>query len=221
MRRRSSFWVQVTSGAIMVTACSVILAGCRLEESLSEVGTPPSTEAAATAGLPTVDLSTAASFDPKAPGFRIVDPCSEIPEDVLREAGLGKRSEITHEPGALHRFCAFSVDSGERFPDGANLAVNIGTRQRAESVGEPVKLPLITEIPNAYQFRMAKGDKAQCSSVAQTSGGQFSAGFIDRNKRMTEQEVCDRSLALLEKLYPIVEGIARNGSSRNQQRSIS
>ncbi|WP_236684287.1 DUF3558 family protein [Corynebacterium epidermidicanis] len=172
-------------------------------------------DAAESPGLPTVDLSTPASFDPKAPGFRIVDPCSEIPDEVLREVGLGERSRITHEPGAQFRFCGFSVESGERFPNRVRLAVNTGTQAKAESVGEAVNLPLRTSIPNVYQYRLAVGDKFTCASVAQTSGGQFDVDFEDRNKKMTEQEVCDRSLALLEKLYPIVEGIARNGSSRN------
>lgn len=217
MRLQSISAVQMLSSAIAVTTCSALLAGCSLGVASSEStqSAPAQSGAPQSSALPTVDLSTPASFNPKDPGFRIFDPCSELPEDVLKSAGLGKRSEITHPPGANYRFCGFDVESGERFTNSVNLAVNLGTREKAEKIGEPVSRDTGSPIPGVYQYRTMRGEKGKCSSVAQTSGGQFDIQFSDENRKMTEQEVCARSLALLEMLYPIVEGKIRAGSIGN------
>lgn len=209
--------VQGLSSAIAIAICSVLVSSCSFGAATGDTKSQNDSaqSGASTTSVPEIDLSAPVTFNPKDPNFRIADPCADIPEEVLREAGLGQRSKITNPPNANYRACGFEIESGERFKNAVHLGVNLGNLEKVRRMSEIHSESVASEIPGVYQYHSMGAPNEECASVAQTSGGQFDVSFKDHNKQMSEEQICAESLALLEKFYPIVEGKLRNGSARS------
>ncbi|MFV8395667.1 DUF3558 domain-containing protein [Corynebacterium hindlerae] len=200
----------VLSTAIAITFFTLSLTSCTNgADTAPRKGETTTTVSADTAPI---NAQTPATFNPKDPNFRLFDPCTELDDEVFKKAGLGKRLRFGSEPGADFRLCGFSASEDEAFSGTISVIMN---RVNLETVRR--KHVVISEnasnvIPGVYQHRLDEKSTSECTSTSQTSRGQFEVKVHDLDKALTGEEVCKRSLAFLEILYPEVEKKIRNGT---------
>ncbi|MEJ5928431.1 DUF3558 domain-containing protein [Corynebacterium sp. H128] len=215
MRRLRARSKQKLSTAIAITCFTLASCATTTADTASSSTGEPETGGADTA---TIDVQTPATFDPKDPNFKLFDPCTELPDEVFKEAGLGKRSRFGNEPGADYKICTFQTAPDAGFFGSVSVimnAIDFDTIQRKMHV---IRGTVNANMPGVYQYREAEDQIHDCSSVAQSSGGQLEVTVTDLDKKLSSSEVCDQSLAYLQFIYPEVEQRLNNGTHSDRFR---
>ncbi|QTH60445.1 DUF3558 domain-containing protein [Corynebacterium hindlerae] len=203
----------VLSTAIAITFFTLSLTSCTNgADTAPHKGETTTTVSADTAPI---DAQTPATFNPKDPNFRLFDPCTELDDEVFKKAGLGKRSGFGNWPGADFRICTFTTGEDSEYFGSVSVIMNSVNKETVRRTQHLFSESVESEIPGVYQYRLDAESVHECTSTSQTRMGQFEIKVNDLDKKLSDNEVCDQSLAFLENLYPEVEKKIGNGTYRN------
>ncbi|WP_411709547.1 DUF3558 family protein [Corynebacterium sp. LaCa116] len=138
------------------------------------------------------------TFDRTVPGFRVFDPCSEIPSEVLAELGLEPNSEPERESG--YRSCHFSTKYSQTGQADVLIASDHESIETVKN-GDPII------------FRGLKGEQEEilviedtfirdvsCTSYVETKRGMVSLSWTELSRDVSMNERCQASLDLLKAL---------------------
>lgn len=138
------------------------------------------------------------TFDRTVPGFRVFDPCSEIPSEALAELGLEPNSEPERESG--YRSCQFSTN----YADGRSADVVLETEDiELERIRRayPDERSVKGDIPD--QIYIVEGTFVPgltCTSYVETVRGTVSASWTEFGPEISLDHKCQSSASLISKL---------------------
>ena len=194
--------------ALLVTVSGLLLTGCvSMGDSDAQVSPNSATDER---GLSTAkgeevevvaeesSLPPVGSFDPEAPDFDLFDPCTEISEESLRRAELGRPEEFL-TPTKLDMACRFD-DYGH---SGVFVSVNI-----VSTVVSLDDLPSnFVDVPgvavpdrNWKAFRLAGETETTCRAAVQTQQGTIAVDLYEPTGAVSPSEICEHGFDILESL---------------------
>ncbi|WP_408930333.1 DUF3558 family protein [Corynebacterium axilliensis] len=138
------------------------------------------------------------TFDRTVPGFRVFDPCSEIPSEVLAELGLEPNSEPERESG--YRSCHFDAVSASGEP--ADVAL-VSQQHTLDAIRETYPDEFVDETSSAdvvYTVEDTFIRNVSCTSYVETSRGLFSVSWTQLGIDMSMKEKCIESKKLMNSL---------------------
>ncbi|WP_350309354.1 DUF3558 family protein [Corynebacterium sp. MSK218] len=138
-------------------------------------------------------------FDRSASGFKVFDPCTEIPSEVFAELGVEMTSAPLRESG--YRSCQFSASSN-----------NGGSRAFLVLESEDYSLEQIQEL-YPYKYSGLEGIPGEiytvedtfirgvtCSSYVQTVRGLISVSWTESTAAVSMRDKCQSSADFLSRL---------------------
>lgn len=193
------------SGAVLVA----VLAGCSLGESHSEDSSeiPSSSSAAA---VPSADAPPAFHFQSgdlvlgdftyEEVAGNIFNPCEEISAEEFAAIGFQKDGRLRRAHAKDVIACPISSSEGSF---GVEYAVMGGSANMLDAIqqGGSVETGVSRRIGGAYSYGPIGVDADICYTAVDTVRGQLSVGAGGIMTSYSKQDLCDRSLAILEALY--------------------
>lgn len=138
-------------------------------------------------------------FDRSAPGFRVFDPCTEIPGEVFSDLGVEMTSGPLRESG--YRSCQFSAQS--RAVGSRAYLVLESQDYTLEQIQElyPDKYSGLVGIPGEiYTAEDTFIRGVTCSSYVQTVQGLVSVSWTESTASVSMRDKCQSSADFLSKL---------------------
>lgn len=134
------------------------------------------------------------NFDRTDPDFDLFDPCTEIPEEKLKEAGLGERLEGDFSfPDSKH--CSFLFNGGDE-PAVVSLASSelsfkeVEASEGRKEIYRGAKLPVVG-------FENEFGTELYCAIHVETVRGDLSVSFGDQALKAPMPEKCSSAESIL------------------------
>lgn len=159
-----------------------------------------STEAAATStSVAETSGLVLGEFDPEGE-FTVFDPCTEIPAEVLAEAGLGKPVQETRYDGALSVRCPF-VATDPELSGFYTLTGDKVPRERIIERGLLLSEDAQSNIPGVYLHHMGSPVPDECSAAVHTNRGRFVVHYAETLTTRSREELCALAVANLEALF--------------------
>ena len=175
-------FLPVALGAFL-TACS----------STTLVEVPPSPTPEPT---PVLELG---DFDPEG-DFEVFDPCTEIPPEVLAEAGLIRRQREPFNDAGRSISCSydpvgrdlegFFVITGDKVP-----------RERVMERGLLIAEGSTPHLPGLYLHHMGSGAADECSAAVHTTRGRLVVDYIELLTTRSRETLCTLAVEKLESVH--------------------
>ncbi|MDO5668741.1 MAG: DUF3558 family protein [Corynebacterium sp.] len=172
---------------------ALLLAACTDSDTQPIASTVPATTATSAAAEPVIELG---DFDPEG-DFTVFDPCTEIPAEVLAEAGLGEPVGEPYYDGNMSVLCSGRLTT----PDHSGVVGLSGDRFSKERIEE---LNLIlgeasgTDLDGAYLHALPGDAGNDCSAAISTTRGRFVVNYNEPLFSGDRQELCSVALSKLE-----------------------
>lgn len=135
------------------------------------------------------------TFDRSKPGFKVFDPCEEIPVEVLIQLGMERHSPPIKESG--YRSCHFSKTSSSGGVADVSL---VSQHEPMQSIRElyPEEFSGVgySEEP-IYTVEDTFITGVTCTSYIETVGGLLSVSWTEVNSQVSMQSKCKQSKELL------------------------
>lgn len=188
---------------LLIAVCALALTACTPlidDPSSPSTAAPAASETSgnesttADAQAPTFELG---EFDPEG-DFELFDPCTEIPAEVLTEAGLGEEIGETTYDGNLSAMCTFDLQEEARLPGLISLTGDRNTREKIVERGYMVSSEIESAVPGAYLHVLQEESSDHCSAAVHTTRGRFAVMYDETLTQKTRDELCQVALAHLE-----------------------
>lgn len=182
----------ILAAALLLTACTPLIDDA--SSPTSAVPSGPATTSAAPLPL-ALELG---EFDPEG-DFTVIDPCTEIPEEVYTAAGLG---EVVYGPSyerELSAKCSYNADSVSK--DG--LFIVTGDRvpkSRVIELGYLLEPPVQSDLNGVYFHHLGVDISTACSAVVHTTRGRLVVNYGESLTDTTQLANCGTALEHLEKI---------------------
>ena len=208
----------------LMVSCMMTLAGCQ-QQHLQTVGgqderTAVSTFERSTKGNPSKDRSSATAnadgspivFDPVEAGKNLPDPCLELPEDVLRDAGFlnnFERTPIGMDDELLGKgiICnLYLVDNYDGYRSSGIYSDNVTKeyiKERGLFIGDAVE----SIIPNSYYYAFSQKEDGACCIGASTQRGRIGLN-ISGKMDWPVDEACEEARFYFDRLYVVTDGFS-------------
>lgn len=182
----------ILAAALLLTACTPLI-----DDASSPTSAVPSGPATTSAAPQPLALELG-EFDPEG-DFTVIDPCTEIPEEVYAASGLG---EVTYGPSyerELSAKCSYNADSVSK--DG--LFIVTGDRvpkSRVIELGYLLEPPVQSALEGVYFHHMGIDMDTACSAAIHTTRGRFVVNYGELNTDTTQLANCGTALEHLERI---------------------
>lgn len=173
-----------TLAALLLTACT--------DTQPTESTTPVATTTTA-AAEPALELG---DFDPEGT-FTVFDPCTEIPADVLAEAGLVEGNREPYRDAGNTVSCYYDGAN----PDLEGFFVVTGDRVvRAvlEERGFLLEQTSASELQGLYLHHMGSPAADECSAAVHTTRGRVVVDYVEPASETGRDAICARAVEKLE-----------------------
>lgn len=185
---------------------AALLAACSTSEDAPTDTVPTAAAAGADAPSSTVGDKGAAlielgEFNAEDEGFVLFDPCTEIPREVLDEAGFG---DMVSEPSYLPTgsvLCSFWTQAEETGWEFVALVADEVPQERVRDLGFMLSEDVQTNVPGVYFHHMGDGTEKTCTAAVETTRGRWSVEFRAGQMAPERKEMCALATDYLEKIY--------------------
>lgn len=193
---------------------AALLAACSTSEDAPTDTVPTAAAAGADAPSSTVGDKGAAlielgEFNAEDEGFVLFDPCTEIPREVLDEAGFGDMvSEPSYLPSGITT-CMFHTSDDASW-DLLYMTAGTASRQQIIDLDFMIADHTESEIPDLYLHHMGEDTENACTAAVTTKRGRWSVEFTGGRSLLGQagmdqawerEEICARATDYLEKIY--------------------
>jgi len=191
---------------LLIAVCALALTACTPlidDPSSPSTAAPAASETSgnesttADAQAPTFELG---EFDPEG-DFELFDPCTEIPAEVLTEAGFGEQVGETFADRNMSVRCNFIAP--EYFRSLGSLALTGDRNPKTKIVerGLMVQDPAVSKVPGAYLHALTVGESDACHAAVHTTRGRFIVNYSEVSPVRSHDEICAIALDRLEFFY--------------------
>lgn len=189
---------------LLIAVCALALTACTPlidDPSSPSTAAPAASETSgnesttADAQAPTFELG---EFDPEG-DFELFDPCTEIPAEVLTEAGFGEQISEPYYDRNISVRCGY--DAVEH-PNGL-LAITGDRNAKSKIVerGLMIADQVESSVPGAYLHELTVGDAGHCHAAVSTTRGRFVVNYGEISPSRTQSEICEIALEKLETIH--------------------
>lgn len=178
-------------GALLLTACS------DTEPLIDAPST--TTETAAVAAAPALELG---DFDPEG-DFTLFDPCTEIPPEVLEQAGLGEPVGESSYDRDLSVRCSF-FPANQEVPGYYSLTGDRITLERIKDRGLLLSSDAGSATPDTYLHHMGADFPDECSSAVHTNRGRFVVQYTEISTDQAREGLCRIATEELETILNLM-----------------
>lgn len=189
---------------LLLAVCALALTACTplIDDPSSPSTAPAASETSgnesttADAQAPTFELG---EFDPEG-DFELFDPCTEIPAEVLTEAGLGEEIGETTYDRNLSAMCTFDLSEEVHLPGLISLTGDRNSREKIDERGFMVSSETKSAVPGVYLHVLQEESSDHCSAAVHTTRGRFAVMYDETMTQKTRDELCQVALAHLEEI---------------------
>lgn len=186
-----------TLAALLLTACT----DTQPTESTTNVAT--TTTAAAEPALELGD------FDPEGT-FTVFDPCTEIPADVLAEAGLGEAVGEPYYDGNRSAMCSFRAQDGEQHPGVFSMVGDRNPKEKLEERGARVEEVTSSRTEGVYVHSMPGDTTQDCYAAVHTVQGRFGVAYGEALTGRSWDDMCEVAIGTIDNIVTTMG--ERNGN---------
>ncbi|GAB2511365.1 hypothetical protein CATRI_09405 [Corynebacterium atrinae] len=184
---------------ILILAAALLLSACTplIDEASSPTSAVPSGPAPTSAPPQPLELEIG-EFDPEG-DFKVIDPCTEIPEEVYAAAGLEQMMDGPYYDRQLSAKCSFNAEhvnsnglfimTGDRVPKSRVIEL--------EYLLEP---PVQSDLDGVYFHHMGIDNSTACSAVIHTTRGRLVVNYGESLTDTTQLANCGTALEHLERI---------------------
>lgn len=140
-------------------------------------------------------------FDEEDDGFVLFDPCTEIPREVLDEAGFG---DMVSDPSYLPTgsvLCSFWAEPRTQDLEMLTVVSDAVEKERVRGLNFMIAEKTNSSVEEIYTHHMGEGSEGSCTSAVATTRGRLTVMFDASRADMEEQVMCDRAVSSLEIIY--------------------
>jgi len=177
-----------TLAALLLTACT--------DTQPTESTTPVATTTTA-AAEPALELG---DFDPEGT-FTVFDPCTEIPADVLAEAGLGEAVGEPYDDGNRSAMCSFSGEPSRGLKGVFSLVGDRNPKSKLEELGLILEGVQVDVPTGMYLHTMPEDLGKDCSVALHTNRGRFVVKYSEALTDQPREHFCEASLFTMTTIH--------------------
>lgn len=202
---------------LLLAVCALALTACTplIDDPSSPTAAPAAPEtpgAESTTAEPQAATFELGEFDPEG-YFELFDPCTEIPAEVLAEAGLG---EMFGEPRAdrdLSVMCSFESRDTSSLPGLITLTGDRNPKSKLVERGYMIDDNPETSVPGSYLHHLGDDFPGACSAAAHSTRGRLIVKYGEISSARSNEELCAIALGHLEE---ITTNLGENYGAVNQ-----
>lgn len=182
---------------LLPVALGVLLTAC---SNTTLIDAPPSPEPTPTPEpTPVLELG---DFDPEG-DFEVFDPCTEIPPEVLADAGLGEAVGEPYYDGNMSVLCSFTSEDPQTLGV-FSLVGDRNSRSKLEERGLILDANPEGGPQGMYLHAMPADIGNDCSAAVHTNRGRFVVKYGEVLTERNRAELCDIAINTLEKTTDIM-----------------
>lgn len=140
-------------------------------------------------------------FDAEDDGFVLFDPCTEIPREVLDEAGFG---DMVSDPSYLPTgsvLCSFWTQAEDTGWEFVALVADEIPQEHLMDLGFILSEDVPTNVPGVYFHHMGEDTEKTCTAAVETTRGRWSVEFKAGQMAPERKEICALATDYLETIY--------------------
>ncbi|WIM70264.1 DUF3558 domain-containing protein [Corynebacterium suedekumii] len=190
---------------LLIAVCALALTACTPlidDPSSPSTAAPAASETSgnesttADAQAPTFELG---EFDPEG-DFELFDPCTEIPAEVLTEAGFGKQiGEMDYEL-PMSVMCSFTSTDAAQLRGLFTLTGDRNPQSKLIERGYMIDGSPASSVPGAYLHHLGDDFPGSCSAAMHTTRGRLIVKYGEISTERSSEEICSIALHQLEAL---------------------
>lgn len=203
---------------LLIAVCALALTACTPlidDPSSPSTAAPAASETSgnesttADAQAPTFELG---EFDPEG-DFELFDPCTEIPAEVLTEAGLGEMFGEPRFDRNMSVMCSFESRDPSQFPGLITLTGDRNPKSKLVEREYMIDESPETSASGAYLHHLGDDFPGACSAAIHSTRGRFVVKYGEISSDRSNEELCAIALQHLEAM---TTNLGENNGAVNQ-----